>query len=71
MIVNDNNDLLPEVKMVDTYIGTIEHLIMSLQLNCNLTLFPPSLFTQLLACQAEVRKLRNEYVNSLKFQNYE
>lgn len=71
MIVPDDNNLLPEVKMVDTYIGTIEHLIYSVQVNCNLTIFPPSFFTQLLKVSEEVRILRNEYVNSLKFQNYE
>lgn len=71
MIVPDDDNLLPEVKLVDTYIGTIEHLIYSVQVNCNLTIFPQSFFTQLLKVSEEVRNLRNEYVNSLKFQNYE
>lgn len=71
MIVPDNENLLPEVKLVNTYIGTIEHLVGSLQLDCNLTILPPSFFNQLLVVSAEVRKLRNEYINSLKFQSYE
>lgn len=67
-MISPDDPLLPEIKLVDTYIGTLEHLIYSLGENCNLLIFPPALRTQIIMVQEEIRKLRSAYVESIKFQ---
>lgn len=63
--------LLPDIKLLNNYIDVVQYLLSRVPSDCNLSLLPPSFYTQLLKVQDEVRELKSVYINSLKFQSYE
>lgn len=70
-LISSDSTLLPDVKLVNNYVSLLEFIAGQMSTDCNLSLMGSAFYTQLLAVQAEIRELRNVYVNSLKFQSYE
>lgn len=71
MPITSESTLLPDVKMVNNYLGVLEFVANSIATDCNISLMGQKFYTQLLSVQNEIRALRGVYVNSLKFQSYE
>lgn len=66
-----SDTLLPDIKLLNNYIDVVQYLLSRVPNDCNLSLLPPSFYSQLLKVQDEVRELKSVYINSLKFQSYE
>lgn len=64
-------NLLPEIKLINNYIDVATYLLSRLPQDCDLSLLSPAFNNQLLTVQDELRHLKQVYINSLKFQSYE
>lgn len=70
-MIPDRDNLLPEVRLVDNYIGVLEFLVHKIGEDCDVSFLSTRFYEQLIKTRESVRDLRNCYINSLKFQNYD
>lgn len=67
----DDQNLLPEVRLIDNYIQVLEFLIEHLAQDSCVMFLNEDFFKQIIVVKASIQQLRMLYINSLKFQNYE
>lgn len=67
----DDGNLLPEIRVIDNYIGVIEFLVQKLASDTDVSFLSSDFYLKIIALRDCVRELKNSYINSLKFQSYE
>lgn len=67
----DDENLLPEVRLIDNYIQVLEFLVDKLARDSCVMFLNQDFFEQILVVKSSIQQLRLLYINSLKFQTYE